>query len=552
MPPRPKMKASAGCATACTSSPIPIIYLVGRPSPVVRALVGILVSITLVLLPLATLLALQLEFLAYQSETVTWWQRLAIWLDVAPIAMLWPIILHPRDDWRGYWRELIAAYVPHRRLWLALAMLPLGLILLLFSAWTEAALVGLALIILMPLVLIPLRGWAAMPRMQSAPLAVLVAAALAAVGLGKYFDSKTLILIGPLLLIPLAAFWQPQAPRGALALLLTLYIGPLIPLALIVDGEALESAVLWAQASSGNKTVMAGNLLAEKRVLYLDGEVLLAKPPKPETLALIRSGKWQEALILVEPLNLSGRSLRHARMQRVTLIGTNLFEIQLQGADLRKASIYGATSAMDMSLVDIRGIGWRPLNADELNALKLQMEFIHDTKRRQRTLDRLVAAAGPDATKPAILFLTSNRKPVSLLPPWFFSPSVSCPAVSPGTHRAARFSRERMFRMRELPALNESNSFAPRPTLAAPQMRTSVELTVATSSSKSPWLFAADASWPLASLLFGACIQSSCCLAINSRIAAFFSTNLAMPNSGSPSGRKIGMRGRFSNAFDTM
>ena len=87
-------------------------YLVGSPSPLVRPLLGLMVSITMVLLPLITLLVLQLWFLAYQSEAVTWWQRGAIWLDTAVIAILWPVILHPRDDWCGYWRELIAGAGP--------------------------------------------------------------------------------------------------------------------------------------------------------------------------------------------------------------------------------------------------------------------------------------------------------------------------------------------------------------------------------------------------------------------------------------------------------
>ena len=346
-------------------------YLVGRPGPVVRALVGILVSITLVLLPLATLLSLQLEFLAYQSEAVTWWQRVAIWLDVALIVALWPIILHPRDDWRDYWRELIAAYVPRRRVWLAFAMLLLGLVLTLFSAWDKAAYAGLVLLGLAPLALIPLRGWAAWPRAQRAHLAALVVAAVYTVAVGEYINSKTLFLIGPLLLIPLAAFWQPQAPRGALALLFTLYIGPLVPLALMVDGEELERVVWQAQSSpfrfeefelstnrvkeikfwifssktiqSDDSTVLAEKYLAKKRVLDLSYQVLLAKPPKPETLALIRAGQWQEALTQIEPLtNLSGRSLRHARMHKVTLIGTNLSGIQFQGANLWRAQLQGA------------------------------------------------------------------------------------------------------------------------------------------------------------------------------------------------------------------
>jgi len=91
-------------------------YLVGRPSPLVRPLLGLMVSITVVLLPFLTLLALQLQFLAYQSEAVTWCQRVAVWLDIAVLAVLWPISLHREGDWGGYWGELLAKKVLSREL----------------------------------------------------------------------------------------------------------------------------------------------------------------------------------------------------------------------------------------------------------------------------------------------------------------------------------------------------------------------------------------------------------------------------------------------------
>ena len=59
-------------------------YLVGRPGPIVRRLLGIVVGITLLVLPLATLLVLQLRFLAYQDQAVTWAQRVAVWLRRRP------------------------------------------------------------------------------------------------------------------------------------------------------------------------------------------------------------------------------------------------------------------------------------------------------------------------------------------------------------------------------------------------------------------------------------------------------------------------------------
>jgi hypothetical protein len=81
-------------------------YLVGRPGPIVRRLLGIVVGITLLVLPLATLLVLQLRFLAYQDQAVTWAQRVAVWLDVSLVIALWPVIMDRGDSWRDYLRRL--------------------------------------------------------------------------------------------------------------------------------------------------------------------------------------------------------------------------------------------------------------------------------------------------------------------------------------------------------------------------------------------------------------------------------------------------------------
>jgi hypothetical protein len=73
-------------------------YLVGRPGPIVRRLLAIMVAITLLVLPLATLLLLQLRFLAYQDQAVTWAQRVAVWFDIALVIALWPVIMDPDDS----------------------------------------------------------------------------------------------------------------------------------------------------------------------------------------------------------------------------------------------------------------------------------------------------------------------------------------------------------------------------------------------------------------------------------------------------------------------
>jgi uncharacterized protein YjbI with pentapeptide repeats len=348
-------------------------YLVGRPSPLVMPLMGLMVSITLVLLPLLTLLVLQLWFLAYQSEAVTWWQRGAIWLDTAMIAILWPLILHPKDDWGGYWRELLAAEVPRQIAWLALALLFAGLVLFLFGVW-PIPVPGLVLLLVAALAVMPLRGWQANPRHLKVSVAGLVATAILAVAVGILLKSPILISLGPLLLLPLAVLWQPRAPRGSLALLLTLLLGFLLPLALLVDGEGLEGLVVRLQIGpappqahlhSLDSSALFSAFLQDYRRLDLEERVLLAKPPKPETLALIRSGHWQEGLKQIEPLNLQGRSLRQARMTKVILLGADLRQAQLQGAHLWQAQLQGANfehahlQGADLSAAQFQGADFR-------------------------------------------------------------------------------------------------------------------------------------------------------------------------------------------------
>lgn len=416
-------------------------YLVGRPSPVVGVLVGVLVPITLVLLPLVSLFALQVEFLAYQNEAVTWGQRTAIWLDVALVTALWPIILHPRDDWRSYWRELIAVHVPSGRTWWAVACLFglfMGLVFFLFSIMWLPAVVGLGLLVLAPLAA-TLLGKRPLLRWRIVSVAVIVVVALVVMLIGLWIDSRLFFLLGPVLLI-LAALWHPQSPRGSLALLFMIYVGPLVPLSLHVDGEKFEDFIVGIQGSRGdvlvqlqtmvlidslskgalsfsasgvphtakkdqkdkfgeldetvggktatpdrdkriavsilertwkrleqgssaneNATLISTLFLSEIRRLDLTEQVLLAKPPKPETLALLRSEKWLEALDQTESVNLKGRSLRRAQLRGAFLTGGDLRETQLHGANLTNSQLqwvdlsWAQLQGADLSLAQMQG-----------------------------------------------------------------------------------------------------------------------------------------------------------------------------------------------------
>ncbi len=206
-------------------------YLVGRPGAIVGGLLGLVVSVTLVALPLATLLALQLKFLAYQAESITWAQRVAVFLDVGLLVALWPVILHSRDDWKAWWRETIAAYLPKKRAWLAVIMLVFSMILILFGATPDIFTVGLILGAVAPLLLIVFSGGFPWERLGRATISFAALLGLLAVLWALIWRSMDSLPVSPatpvalfLAALPLALFWHPKAPRGSLALLLALLL----------------------------------------------------------------------------------------------------------------------------------------------------------------------------------------------------------------------------------------------------------------------------------------------------------------------------------------
>ncbi len=358
-------------------------YLVGRPGVVVGGLLGLVVSVSLIVLPLATLLALQLKFLAYQAEGITWAQRLAVFLDVGFLVALWPVILHPRDDWKAWWRETLAAHLPRKWAWLAVIVLFISVALVLFAATPDLFAVGLILGAAAPLLLVVLN--CSFPREWLRRTIILIAVLLVftAVLWVLMWDPKdSLSSIEPAIPIALflgalllAFFWHPAAPRGSLALLSALVLAPLLSLGLMVDGENWETATVatqkplrtgWMQkrqrqalarrfetnnCQNIGHTVLSCVILAEQRRLDLNEQALFAKPPNPELLAALRAGKGLENKDKLEPISLVERSLRRAQMRSAMLVGTDLRGAQFQGADLKWAELQGA----NLSLAQLQG-----------------------------------------------------------------------------------------------------------------------------------------------------------------------------------------------------
>ncbi len=402
-------------------------YLIGHPGPIVELLNEFLVSVTMVLLPLMALLALQLRFLAYQDQSITWIERSAVWLDVALALILWPIIMHPKDDWRAYWRELLPGYGPHWRIGPALALTFVALIFSFECTDPKAAMTAVSVFTISPLIILALGGRKALKGVRLGFSVPSLAVSVVLLFFSLHFHMPFLLL-GLLVTVPLAAFWNPSAPRGAFALLTTLLLGLSVPPALLVDGERLESATIQQPKSHdwhGRSTAFCDNLLPAMRHLMLDEQVLLARTTSAENVALIRNAQWQKVRGHVEPIDLQYRSLRGARLMNAILVGAKLRWVQLQGAEmigahlewanlqdaqlqganlnnafLQEAFMYGARlqkialegtqlQGADMTGTQLQGAILRgaELEAADLHDAQLQGADLHDAQLQAATLE---------------------------------------------------------------------------------------------------------------------------------------------------------------------
>jgi len=373
-------------------------YLVGQPGPIMRQLLGGIVGTTLLALPLATLLVLQLRFLVYQHELITWAQRVAVWLDVALVVALWPVIMDRGDSWRDYLRQ-VGSLLRRWEVGVTWA-----------AVWVAAAIQGFVT-----------------PRRQFRELAVFVAA----MGLFKLLEL-------------LDRWWRrrrgeledsiPAASptgRGMPALLVIVALGVPFPLTLLVEGEWWEEKLLAGH-------VKPSEVYLPFRRLDFSGQVLLAQPAKPKLVAQLRQGdpvEVNEALKQVEGINLRWRSLRGANFGYALLPGANLRDAQLQGADLLGAELQGADLAMAQlqgadlttaqlqgadltkaelqgadlrsaelygaivensraALLDLQSAHWTPLEHGRLAQVRETLgQTITDTERKGAALERIERAA---------------------------------------------------------------------------------------------------------------------------------------------------------------
>lgn len=272
-------------------------YLVGHTRPLVRSCLGVVVGITVLLLPLATLLLLQLRFLAYQDPAFTWAQRITAWIDVALVVALWPIIMDRNDNWSDYVRNLRNAALRQKviaSLFLALWAASLMVLFTQPHRWTKAI-------------------WSA----------------VAIVVFGGFLIN--VILHRNRLRV--------ASLPGTHAFLLLITIGLPIPLALTTMGESLDLLFGWTYPSFYFREYVSC------RRLVLNQEVLLAKPASPDIVAQLQrgiGGDVKDGLAKVAHIKLQGRSLRYASLRTAVLSGAELQRTDLERAILSESHLEGA------------------------------------------------------------------------------------------------------------------------------------------------------------------------------------------------------------------
>ncbi|TCO82011.1 uncharacterized protein YjbI with pentapeptide repeats [Plasticicumulans lactativorans] len=76
-------------------------YLLHGAGRLVRPLLAVAVFTSVIAFPWFVLLFVQVKFLAYHSEAITWSQRGAVWMDAITVRLLWPLIASRSGIWES-------------------------------------------------------------------------------------------------------------------------------------------------------------------------------------------------------------------------------------------------------------------------------------------------------------------------------------------------------------------------------------------------------------------------------------------------------------------
>ncbi|WP_170123560.1 pentapeptide repeat-containing protein [Plasticicumulans acidivorans] len=315
-------------------------YLLHQTHPWLRPLLAVAVFASVIGVPLLLLLYVQIKFLAYHSEAVTWAQRLAVWTDVALVVWLWPLIASRSGHFLDGFRPE-ACKIGITAPWLS-TLCACGLALV--SG-------GGALVALVP-------ATVPEPSAEAADGAVVLVDAEGFEAMLVRFVDR----IGACRLLARESGKAASIPRQQLDRCKDIaawrgsgVLGPTLwPTAWLFDPPVQELTQAGASAAP----------LIPRRYLDLHDEVLLQEQPSAETRHALSKDipgavngadnasaervapvteRLSDTLRKVVPLKLQQRDLRGARLERAVLPLVDLNRAKLQGASLIEAQLQGAS-----------------------------------------------------------------------------------------------------------------------------------------------------------------------------------------------------------------
>ena len=287
--------------------------LLARPGDPARTALLVLTTTTLQLLPILALLVVYVRFLGYQSQPVTWLHRAVIWADVAVSASFW---LHALGGGKRL-RELLLP--PSPATWVTAAIT--------FVACFTQSFLTLLVLVLTSIVLIA--GRAVRGRQNRN------ASAQTASGLPTFVTAaSSLVVMGTIAVtVDGEAIESIRLPDVGVDCRQDPLVTPRDAFGMVRIRLQLEQCKLL----DGGGTLLRG-LLSPFRHLNLFGAVLLSEPAKAADLALLKSNDADVsvgAAALVQPVDLSRRSLRRANLAKAIMPSANF-----QYADLELSLIH--------------------------------------------------------------------------------------------------------------------------------------------------------------------------------------------------------------------
>jgi Pentapeptide repeats (8 copies) len=320
-------------------------------------------TISLVAGPIVLLVLFQLQFLPYHSPWITWWQRVAVVLDLILLWLLWPPIVRGGETDLLSWSDLGGVKVAR---WLLASLLPVLLVFTIATfpgEWLEEKMPTVRLIAT------TLEAWhlPSVEAIQKAGSGWATLHELLVAGIVDFVTGKPQNWWSNVLVLPNFDIGDRLKfdAGGKIAL---------SPETVSLRGRRLEGAVfvdahLRRADFTGAELAGANFVRADLREAKFNGAQL------------------QDAGILEAQLQgavLEGAQLQGAVLERSQLQGASLMAAQLQGASLSNAHLQGAS--LERAQLQGAPFGSAELQGASLNDAQLQGAFILDAQLQGASL----------------------------------------------------------------------------------------------------------------------------------------------------------------------